>query len=77
MLNEMTDTILYFGCRSAESDLFYASEWEKYRSLGMKIQVACSRDQPEKIYVQDLIKRDKALINDWIVDKGGYVYISG
>ena len=71
------DTILYFGCRSASSDLFYASEWSHCRNLGVRVEVAASRDQHEKVYVQSLIRKDKALIKEWIVDRKGYLYISG
>jgi sulfite reductase alpha subunit-like flavoprotein len=70
-------TILYFGCRSASQDLYYKDEWAEYRKLGVRIEVAASRDQEEKIYVQDLIKRDKRLVNEWVNDKEGHLYISG
>ncbi len=73
----LTDTVLYFGCRSASSDLFSASEWAHYRKLGARIEVAASRDQTDKAYVQHLIRRDKAMIKEWIVDRRGYIYISG
>ena len=72
-----SDTILYFGCRSASSDLFYSQEWEEYRKLGVRIEVAISRDGPEKTYVQHLIKRDKTIIHDWVVEQRGHLYISG
>ena len=71
------ETILYFGCRSASSDLFYKDEWEEYRKKGVRIEIAASRDQEEKVYVQHLIKRDEVLIRDWIVEQNGHVYISG
>ena len=71
------DTTLYFGCRSSSSDLFYESEWSRYRELGVRIEVAASRDQEEKVYVQNLIKKDKALVKDWIVDRKGHLFISG
>jgi hypothetical protein len=73
----MPDTVLYFGCRSRGSDLYYSEEWESYREQGVRIQVAASRDQEEKVYVQHLIKQDADLIREWLVDRGGHVYISG
>lgn len=72
-----SNTSLYFGCRSAKSDLFYANEWDHLRQKGARIEVAASRDQPEKVYVQDLIRRDKALVREWVQDRRGHVYISG
>jgi len=71
------NTTLYFGCRLAKADLYYAEEWEELRKLGIRVEVAASRDQDAKIYVQDLIKRDKALIQEWIEKRRGHVYISG
>jgi sulfite reductase alpha subunit-like flavoprotein len=71
------NTSLYFGCRSAKADLYYAEEWEKMRTQGARVEVAASRDQEAKIYVQDLIKRDKVLIREWIEERRGHVYISG
>lgn len=73
----MIETTLYFGCRSASSDLFYADEWEHYRRSGVRVEIAASRDQEEKVYVQHLIKRDQILIRDWIVKQKGYIFISG
>ncbi|WWD21879.1 NADPH-dependent diflavin oxidoreductase 1 [Kwoniella shandongensis] len=72
-----SNTAVYFGCRSKSSDCFYASEWEMYMEKGVKVEIAASRDQEEKIYVQHLIKRDKERIKEWIVDREGSVYISG
>ena len=77
MLIGRLDTILYFGCRSTSFDLFYASEWASYRKQGSIIEVAASRDQEEKVYVQHLIRRDKELVHEWIVDRLGSIYISG
>lgn len=71
------NTSLYFGCRSAKADLYYADEWDALRKRGARIEVAASRDQDAKVYVQDLIKRDKVLINEWIGDRRGHLYISG
>lgn len=72
-----TETALYFGCRSLSADHYYASEWEDHRSRGARVRVAASRDGPEKVYVQDLIKEDKVMIQDWLVEKKGHVYICG
>ncbi|KIR34939.1 NADPH-ferrihemoprotein reductase [Cryptococcus deuterogattii MMRL2647] len=71
------NTSLYFGCRSSAADYFFESEWRGHREKGVKIQVAASRDQRERLYVQHLIKRDKEHVKDWIVDKKGWLFISG
>ncbi|WVQ75346.1 NADPH-dependent diflavin oxidoreductase 1 [Cryptococcus sp. DSM 104548] len=71
------NTALYFGCRSTKSDYYFSSEWDAYRQKGIKVEVATSRDQDEKVYVQHLIKRDKARVKEWIVDRKGWLFISG
>ncbi|WWC87379.1 NADPH-dependent diflavin oxidoreductase 1 [Kwoniella dendrophila CBS 6074] len=71
------NTALYFGCRSEFADFYFASEWKKYGEKGVNVQVAASRDQEEKVYVQHLIKENKEEVQDWLIDKGGHVYISG
>lgn len=71
------NTALYFGCRSIKSDFFYADEWDSSRKEGARVEIAASRDQVDKVYVQDLIRRDKELVKEWVQDKRGHVYISG
>nr|XP_018265994.1 NADPH-ferrihemoprotein reductase [Kwoniella dejecticola CBS 10117]OBR88152.1 NADPH-ferrihemoprotein reductase [Kwoniella dejecticola CBS 10117] len=71
------NTALYFGCRSKYADFYFSSEWQKYGEMGMNIQIAASRDQEEKVYVQHLIKENKEEVHEWLVEKGGYVFISG
>jgi sulfite reductase alpha subunit-like flavoprotein len=72
-------TVVYFGCRSAGADMFYAEEWEEYKRIGVKIRIAISRDGGEgsKTYVQHLIKEDKEMMVDWLLNREGWVYISG
>ncbi|WVW78975.1 NADPH-dependent diflavin oxidoreductase 1 [Kwoniella bestiolae CBS 10118] len=71
------NTALYFGCRSKYADLYFSEELQKYGEMGVNIQIAASRDQEEKVYVQHLIKENKEEVQEWLVDRGGYVYISG
>lgn len=51
---------LYLGCRSRSKDYYYREQFEDMHKRGVLteeggLQVACSRDQPKKIYVQDLL----------------------
>ncbi|WVQ68745.1 NADPH-dependent diflavin oxidoreductase 1 [Kwoniella botswanensis] len=71
------NTALYFGCRSEYADFYFSDEWKKYGEMGVNIQIAASRDQEEKVYVQHLIKENKEEVQEWLVDKSGHVYISG
>ncbi|MER2269340.1 diflavin oxidoreductase [Methylobacterium oxalidis] len=69
---------LFFGDRHFTHDFLYQLEWQEAledRSL-TQIDVAFSRDQPEKIYVQDrLFERRRELV-EWL-DGGAYFYVCG
>ena len=41
------------------------------------MEVAASRDQEDKVYVQHLVKRDEQLVREYIVKQKGHIYISG
>lgn len=71
------DTALYFGFRSRTADLYFPDDWKKAEAAGAIIRLAASRDGKEKVYVQDLIRKDAEMINDWVVKRGGYVYVCG
>lgn len=77
MLMDIVDTVLYFGHRTS-SDAYFSDEWDQYRSQGAHVRIAVSREaEGDKRYVQGLIKEDKELINDWVRNKRGWIYISG
>jgi sulfite reductase (NADPH) flavoprotein alpha-component len=69
---------LFFGDRHFTHDFLYQLEWQEAleeRAL-TQIDVAFSRDQPEKIYVQDrLYERRKDLV-EWL-DGGAHLYVCG
>lgn len=69
---------LFFGARNYTNDFLYQLEWQEHlqsRALG-RIDVAFSRDQPEKIYVQDRLWERRDEIRGWIAD-GAHVYLCG
>lgn len=69
---------LFFGARNYTNDFLYQLEWQEHlqgRALG-RIDVAFSRDQPEKIYVQDRLWAQRDEIRGWIAD-GAHVYLCG
>lgn len=70
-------TALYFGCRSKTQDLYFASSWKEAQDAGAHVRIAFSRDQPEKVYVQDLIKQDAPRVREWLLEKDGRVYVCG
>lgn len=70
--------ILLFGGRNRAADYFYESEWEELsRILDLRVFTAFSRDQREKIYVQDIIRKNYRLFFKMLHDLGGLVYICG
>jgi sulfite reductase (NADPH) flavoprotein alpha-component len=71
-------TWLFFGERHFHSDFLYQLEWQKLLKEGYleKIDVAFSRDQDEKIYVQHrLIERQKEIFA-WL-NNGANIYLCG
>ncbi|KAF2277740.1 NADPH dependent diflavin oxidoreductase-like protein 1 [Westerdykella ornata] len=71
--------LLFFGCRNAGADFFFKGEWEALREEGVPLDVfaAFSRDQREKVYVQDLVRKQGQRVYDALANKGGFVYICG
>jgi sulfite reductase alpha subunit-like flavoprotein len=65
------DNYLFYGGRNKSADYFYKEEWA-YASLRTNVFTAFSRDQKEKIYVQDIIRQNGKLIAGLI---GGSVVI--
>lgn len=74
-----TKDLLFFGCRNAESDYFFKDEWKSLVDNGMSLDVftAFSRDQRQKVYVQDVIRQQSALVYDAIANKSGIIFICG
>jgi sulfite reductase (NADPH) flavoprotein alpha-component len=69
---------LFFGERSFEHDFLYQAEWLGWRKSGLltRMDVAFSREQPQKIYVQHRLLERGAEIWSWLQD-GAYVYVCG
>jgi len=66
--------VLFFGGRNRNADFFYSSEWN---DLGIEVHGAFSRDQREKIYVQDLIRKQGKLICDLIARQNAIICLCG
>ncbi|MFZ4403908.1 MAG: diflavin oxidoreductase [Pseudobdellovibrionaceae bacterium] len=69
---------LFFGAPKAHCDFLYQSEWQSYLEDGLltKIDLAFSRDQKEKIYVQDRLRQKASEVKAWI-DEGAVIYVCG
>ena len=69
---------LFFGDRTFTQDFLYQVEWQKYLKSGAltKLDVAFSRDQKEKVYVQDRLIEQAAQVWQWL-QEGAYLYVCG
>ena len=69
---------LFFGERNFTNDFLYQLEWQDYLASGdlTRIDVAFSRDQPEKIYVQHRLWERRSDINAWL-QEGAHIYVCG
>ncbi|RVU18746.1 diflavin oxidoreductase [Methylobacterium oryzihabitans] len=69
---------LFFGDRHFTHDFLYQLEWQDALEDGSlaRIDVAFSRDQPEKIYVQDRLFEHRRQLVDWL-DGGAHFYVCG
>ncbi|KAI9711996.1 MAG: NAPDH-dependent diflavin reductase [Bogoriella megaspora] len=76
--SEVRRDILFFGCRNQKADYFFRSEWEKLHDDGrLDVYTAFSRDQRQKIYVQDRIKTEARKVFELLYFCQGLVYVSG
>ena len=69
---------LFFGERRFHSDFLYQVEWQKLLKDGYleKIDVAFSRDQEEKIYVQTRLIEKQKEVFEWLKN-GASIYLCG
>lgn len=69
---------LFFGNPNFHADFLYQTEWQRLQKQGFlhRIDVAFSRDQEEKIYVQHRLAAQAADIWQWL-ENGAAIYICG
>ncbi|MCK9916145.1 flavodoxin domain-containing protein [Microbacteriaceae bacterium K1510] len=69
---------LFFGDRQFTHDFLYQLDWQDALKDGglTRMDVAFSRDRPEKIYVQHKIWDRRGDLIEWL-DKGAYFYVCG
>ena len=69
---------LLFGERTAQHDFFFRSEIEAWRDTGVleRVDLAFSRDQAARRYVQHLVAAAAAEVRTW-VSAGAAVYVCG
>ena len=69
---------LFFGDRNAATDFIYRDELESLQEKGIltHLDLAFSRDQVEKIYVQDKMREHGAELFAWL-EQGGFFFVCG
>jgi len=69
---------LFFGNPHFTEDFLYQVEWQRYVKDGLltNIDLAWSRDQQQKVYVQDKIRAKGAEVWRWI-EQGAHIYVCG
>jgi sulfite reductase (NADPH) flavoprotein alpha-component len=72
------DNWLFFGNPHFTEDFLYQTEWQEFMADGVltKIDLAFSRDQEEKIYVQHRIAEQANELWNWI-QRGAHIYVCG
>lgn len=69
---------LFFGDQHEKTDYLYADEWQELQAAGKlaRVDLAFSRDQPKKIYVQDRMREAAAELWSWLAG-GAHFYVCG
>ena len=69
---------LFFGDRSQKTDYLYGNEWESYHKDGLlnRLDLAWSRDQDKKVYVQHKMLEKGAELWNWL-NNGALFYVCG
>ncbi len=69
---------LFFGNPHFRTDFLYQLEWQAALNRGAlhRIDLAFSRDQGEKVYVQHNLRRQGRALYDWI-ENGAHLYVCG
>lgn len=71
--------MLYLGSRHQKEEYLYGEEWEAYRDAGIitTLGQAFSRDQPKKVYIQDVMRSTMTDIKTALMAQEGSFYLCG
>lgn len=68
---------LFFGDRQRAYDFAYEADWAPFVEQGLlRLDLAFSRDQEQKVYVQDKMREHGQELWRWLQD-GAYLYVCG
>ncbi|KAL8874373.1 MAG: hypothetical protein Q9174_000272 [Haloplaca sp. 1 TL-2023] len=76
---EIGSVLLYMGSRHQREEYCYGEEWEAYQDAGVITLLgrAFSRDQPQKIYIQDRMRQTMDDIIQAYLKEDGAFYLCG
>ncbi|PSR97400.1 hypothetical protein BD289DRAFT_362466 [Coniella lustricola] len=76
---EIGAILLYMGSRHQREEYLYGEEWEAYVDAGVitLLGAAFSRDQPQKIYIQDRMRESISAIMEAYIKEEGSFYLCG
>jgi sulfite reductase (NADPH) flavoprotein alpha-component len=76
---EIGSVLLYMGSRHQREEYCYGEEWEAYQDAGVITLLgrAFSRDQPQKIYIQDRMRQTMDEIIQAYIKEEGAFYLCG
>lgn len=77
--HEIGSVLLYMGSRHQREEYLYGEEWEAYQDAGIITLLgrAFSRDQPQKIYIQDRMRQTLGDIRTTYLKEEGSFYLCG
>ncbi|WP_341502034.1 flavodoxin domain-containing protein [Gallaecimonas sp. GXIMD4217] len=72
------DNWLLFGSRHLRGDFLYQTEWQRWLAEGRltRLSLAFSRDQQQKIYVQQRLREEGEAVWQWL-ERGAHLYVCG
>jgi sulfite reductase (NADPH) flavoprotein alpha-component len=77
--HEIGAVMLFMGSRHQKEEYLYGEEWEAYRDAGIITHMGCafSRDQPEKVYIQDRMRQTLDGVRKTYFKETGSFYLCG
>ncbi|KAH5586222.1 hypothetical protein HBI24_078050 [Parastagonospora nodorum] len=77
--HEIGEVLLYMGSRHQREEYLYGEEWEAYQDAGVITLLgrAFSRDQSQKIYIQDRMRQTLSDIRRSYLENEGTFYLCG
>ncbi|EDX09703.1 GD14092 [Drosophila simulans] len=70
--------VVFFGCRNKAADFHFGNDFSTWTDAKqVEAHTAFSRDQDQKVYVQNLIAKNAAHLARLIKDLNAYIYVAG